>query len=110
MKRVVMLSVLLVVSAVSIVLASSGSENILIPSGGKYKSIPFPHLTHQETLADCTGCHNMFPKEPGIISASKASGKLKKKSVMNQCRGCHKQMVKAGIATGPVKCKGCHSG
>jgi len=77
--------------------------------GGSRGPVPFPHLAHQERLGDCQTCHSLFPQEADAIKALKASGKLKKKKVMNmQCVRCHKAEKKAGNPTGPTTCAKCH--
>jgi len=87
----------------------TGASDITI-TAGKKKSIDFPHKTHQTVLKDCSICHAIFPKEPGVILKRIGDGKLKKKQVMKKCQGCHKKMKKAGQKTGPTSCGSCHSG
>ena len=78
--------------------------------GGKKGNIEFPHREHQETIEDCDMCHSVFPMEQNSIKGLKTQGELKKKKVMNTvCLKCHRNMKKAGKASGPVSCKKCHS-
>lgn len=84
-----------------------GELNITL-SGGKKADVPFPHKMHQNGLKDCAKCHSLFPREKGVIEKLKSENGLKSKEVMNQCRGCHKEMKKAGKSHGPVSCRGCH--
>jgi hypothetical protein len=94
--------------AVSLATENQGAENIEL-EGSKRGKVPFPHRRHQKNLADCQICHSIFPQEPGAIQKLKAQGKLKKKYVMNKlCTKCHKKMKKAGLPSGPTKCKKCH--
>jgi len=76
--------------------------------GGKKGHIDFPHRNHQDTLGDCNICHDIFPQKPGVIKDLKDQGKLKKKKIMNHCRGCHRNMAKEGAKTGPTSCGKCH--
>ena len=50
----------------------------------------------------------MFSKKPQIIDTMKGDGTLKKKAVMNMCKGCHKELTAKDLKAGPVKCSGCH--
>ncbi len=86
---------------------NKGAEEIRL-DGGKKGNIDFPHRNHQNTLVDCKICHDIFPQKPGIIKDLKDKGQLKKKQVMNHCRGCHRKLVKAGKKAGPTSCKKCH--
>ncbi len=83
------------------------SEMIL--DGGSKGEIAFPHSRHQNTLGTCGSCHNLFPKRTGSIQELISTGKIAKKQTMNQCRDCHREMKKAGKATGPTSCKKCHN-
>jgi hypothetical protein len=82
----------------------------MVLNGGKTGNVHFPHGVHQATLKDCNLCHQLFPRNQGIIDSLKNDGKLKKKQVMKQCQTCHRKMKKAGAKTGPTRCKACHSG
>lgn len=94
--------------AYTIQTTNKGAETIEL-NGGKSGPVPFPHLTHQQSLTDCKVCHELFPQELGAIDKLKASGELKKKHVMNKhCTRCHKKMKTAGEKTGPTTCKSCH--
>ncbi|MCP4689117.1 MAG: cytochrome c3 family protein [Desulfobacterales bacterium] len=87
---------------------NNGAKEITIP-GGKKGPVWFPHSMHQEELKDCKRCHDLFPREPGIIQKLKDEGKLKKKKVMNaKCVKCHKERKKAKQPSGPTKCSTCH--
>ncbi len=109
----VLVLVLLIISAGSayaytIQTDNKGAENIEL-YGGKSGPVPFPHLAHQDALADCKICHELFPQEIGGIEKLKASGQLKKKQIMNKhCTKCHRQLKKEGKITGPITCKACH--
>ena len=88
--------------------AQGEGEGFLLEVKGKYGDVPFPHLKHQEDLNECNACHALFPKERGGIERMKARAELKKKAVMNQCRSCHKERLKDGHSSGPVRCFDCH--
>jgi cytochrome c553 len=108
---VLTLTVLAVVGlagAYTIQTANKGSAQLML-EGGRSGPVPFPHLVHQETLGDCSICHELFPQQAGAIERLKATGELKQKQVMNkQCTKCHKQFKKEGKQTGPTTCKSCH--
>ena len=77
--------------------------------GGTRGKVPFPHQQHQESLADCSICHSIFPQKTGSIAELKAKGELDKKYVMNKlCTKCHKEAKKAGQKSGPTTCSKCH--
>ena len=87
----------------------SGKAEINL-STGKKKSVQFPHKTHQTKLQNCSLCHDMFPMEENSIKNMIDKGDVKKKTIMNNCKACHKKMKKAGETTGPTGCSGCHTG
>ena len=99
----------LLLMGVCVVFAGQGTESLVLPVEGKYGAVAFPHWDHQDSLGDCNACHTMFPQETGSIDRLKADKALKKKQVMNNCRSCHRQRVKAGDPSGPVKCFDCHA-
>ena len=68
--------------ALTVQTENRGAENIEL-YGGKSGPVPFPHLAHQDAVADCKVCHELFPQEIGGIEKLKASGQLKKKQIMN---------------------------
>lgn len=89
--------------------AQKGAVDIII-KGGKTGNISFPHARHQKNLNDnCQTCHKLFSQEDGSIDKLKEKQVLQKKMVMDNCLSCHKELSAKGIASGPVKCKGCHS-
>lgn len=86
-----------------------GKAELILP-GGTPGDVPFPHRLHQETLKDCNLCHDMFPREKGVIEKLKAEDKLRRKQVMNaKCTKCHRDNQLEGKNSGPVTCSGCHS-
>lgn len=92
-----------------IVWAQGQGEKQIQLNGGKQGTISFPHHMHQAVLNDCMVCHKDFPQQSGALQASKDSGALKKKQVMNKtCLKCHRANKKAGKQYGPVRCSGCH--
>jgi len=89
-------------------ITEKGPAEITI-DGGSRGAVDFPHQKHQNTLGDCKLCHDIFPKKLGVIKALKDAGKLEKKQVMNNCRGCHRDLAKEGKKAGPTSCTSCHS-
>ena len=109
-KTVMMLIILGMMFAAGLAVANQnpGAADISL-EGGTRGNVPFPHQKHQDTLKDCSVCHDVFPQSPGAIEALKAEEKLKKKQVMNKlCTKCHKAEKKAGKPSGPTTCKTCH--
>ena len=67
----------------------------------------------------CAACHPGASSRQELLSTppgAELSAALNKKGGPGQlrnyfhniCRNCHKKMKKAGLATGPTNCKGCH--
>ncbi len=77
---------------------------------GRMPQVTFPHHMHQKALNNnCKACHDMFPKQSGIIKEMILQEKLRKKQVMNsKCLKCHKDRKKAGLTAGPTTCTACH--
>ena len=95
--------------AVGVYSDQKGSADMVL-NGGKTGQVPFPHYRHQTTLnEDCQVCHSLFPQEKNSIDKLKKTGALEKKSVMNNCKSCHKERLSQSQKSGPVKCKECHS-
>jgi len=87
---------------------NKGAEKIVL-HGANMGDITFPHHQHQNVLGDCNLCHDLFPKEAGVIDKMKAGDELKKKQVMNtKCIRCHKEKKNEGVKTGPTSCSVCH--
>jgi cytochrome c7-like protein len=86
-----------------------GAQVIVIEKG-RMPQVTFPHHLHQKTLEnDCNACHDMFPKQPGVIKELITQKKLRNQQVMNsKCVRCHKEKKAAGEKAGPVKCAQCH--
>lgn len=88
---------------------NTGAEHIVL-EGGNTGDVPFPHRRHQERIDDCSICHELFDQEAGSIERLIANDMLKVKQVMNtQCLKCHREMKKAGNASGPLTCATCHN-
>ncbi|MCD6584877.1 MAG: cytochrome c3 family protein [Desulfobacteraceae bacterium] len=85
-------------------------EAVIHLEKGRMPQVTFPHHMHQKALDNnCNACHDMFPKQPGIIKEMIFQEKLRKKQVMNsKCLKCHKDQKKAGLASGPTQCSACH--
>ena len=107
---VFMCFVLAVLSAgvIAAEITEKGPTEIVLDAGTK-GSVDFPHQKHQKTLGNCKICHDIFPQKLGIIKTLKDEGKLEKKQVMNNCRGCHSNLAKEGKKAGPTACTKCHS-
>lgn len=99
---------LVAVFCLSVQAQNKGASKMVI-NGGKSGNVPFPHGLHQEKLPECNACHDLFPQKAGIIDELKAKGEMKSKTVMNNCQKCHRKTKRAGLKTGPVSCKKCHS-
>jgi hypothetical protein len=111
-KIIALISLALLAAGALIALAATpqnpGAPNMQL-EGGTSGKVPFPHLQHQQALADCNLCHVKFPQTPGAIEALKTEGKLAKKEVMNSlCTKCHKEKRQAGEKGGPTTCTTCH--
>jgi len=107
LKIVIMTLGILLMGALTIA-QQTGSEKMDLDGGGRGK-VPFPHRSHQDVLGDCTLCHSMFEKQPGIINKMKSDGELKKKQIMNVlCIKCHKAEKEKGNPAGPTTCSKCH--
>ena len=102
-------ALLLLLSGVCLAYVGQGAESLVLPMDGKYGAVEVPHWGHQESLGDCNACHGIFPQEAGSIERLRGEKRLKKKQVMNNCRGCHRSRAKASEASGPVKCFDCHA-
>ncbi|MBC2716079.1 MAG: cytochrome c3 family protein [Desulfobacteraceae bacterium] len=85
-------------------------DEIIILEKGRMPQVTFPHQMHQTVLENnCNACHDLFPKQHGIIKEMITQEKLKKQQVMNSnCLKCHKERKAAGQKAGPVKCTQCH--
>ncbi len=89
-------------------LCSKGKKEMNL-DGGKTGAVAFDHHLHQAVVGDCMVCHKSFPQKEGALNDAKATGKLKRKQVMNKtCIKCHRAKKKAGEKHGPVSCKSCH--
>ncbi len=84
-----------------------------VPANAAYAAHPI------KNGLSCTACHPsatsreaLLADDPGTRLAAdmKAAGGVKKvkKYFHKLCRSCHQAMKKAGKATGPTNCKGCH--
>ena len=106
---VIILALIAVVIPVSAVIGSEEEPaDSMVLEGGGLGNITFPHGLHQGINVDCRPCHEMFSKKAQSIDTMKGDGTLKKKDVMNMCKGCHEELTAKGEKAGPVKCNGCH--
>ena len=76
----------------------------------KMNPVTFPHHLHHKVLVNnCNACHDLFPKQPGIIRELISQKKLQHQQVMNiKCIACHESNIAEGKKSGPVKCTECH--
>ena len=108
MKKTFLFFTVILLSAIAMADQQKGAEKMIL-KGGSSGDVEFPHRTHQNALADCGKCHNLFPQTANAIQSAITEGKLIKKQVMNQCRDCHRDLKKEGLKTGPTSCKKCHN-
>ena len=87
--------------------SEKGAEDMVL-KGGSRGEVFFPHGRHHGVTVDCLPCHGLFQKESEIIAKMQTEGNLKKKEVMNMCKGCHKELASKGEKGGPTSCNGCH--
>ena len=85
-----------IITAVVLTLFTAGislaADTMSLPA--KNGNVAFNHKQHQETLKNCTPCHE------------KGAGKIEgfgKDLAHKSCKGCHEEMKK-----GPTSCSGCH--
>lgn len=105
---IVGISMMASIAVIAIAAENIGQEQFDLDGGGR-GDVSFPHKLHQDTLGDCNACHDLFPKELGVIEKMKADNKLKRKQVMNaSCIACHKEYKAKGKKFGPVRCNECH--
>ena len=104
-----LLAVLMLMGALVQAAAPDRGAAKITLDGGSYGKVHFPHRRHQEKMAACDPCHDLFPQEAGSIRSLKASGKLGPKVVMKtKCIACHKTKKAAREKTGPTGCRRCH--
>ena len=84
--------------------------DIIIFEKIRMNPVAFPHHRHHAVLEnDCNACHDLFPKQPGVIRELISQKKLQHQQVMNsKCIACHKLKAAEGKKAGPVKCTECH--
>ena len=99
---------LFIAAAVNAAAPGEGAAELEL-EGGRFGDVPFPHRQHQDTLTDCTVCHEWFPQSKGSIEKLKSEGTLKPRDVMNKlCLKCHRDLKRQGKASGPTSCTTCH--
>ena len=102
------LAMVVSIAVIGVAANTMGADRFALDGGGKGE-IDFPHKIHQETLGDCKACHDVFPKELGVIKKMKTQKTLKRKQVMNDtCIACHKAYKAEGKKFGPIRCNECH--
>ncbi len=79
-----------------------------------YQGAPLGHKKHaDEFVKDCKECHHNY-KEGATVQKcgschTKDSKVTAKTAYHNTCRNCHRDLKKAGKATGPTLCTKCHA-
>lgn len=118
MKRVVLLVALftfLGLAAVSFATPAAPAKDIKVTKydGAKKPAVTFSHSKH--AALECSVCHHTFKGEGEPQKCSECHGAKKdgkkpdiKHAAHKTCRGCHRDMKKAGKKAGPTPCKGCH--
>lgn len=123
MKRVMVLCIAVVFLAVAGVVMAAPADTAApaVPEGEimikapemKKPPVPFKHATHAQY--ECSKCHHTWngegaPKKCTACHGMKKEGKKLdiKEAAHQSCRGCHRDMKKAGEKTGPTPCSGCH--
>ncbi len=82
----------------------------------KKGDVTFSHAKHAAaSITDCKTCHHKYngegtPKKCDECHKEKKEGKTPKMkdAAHKKCRGCHRDLKKAGKKAGPTPCKGCH--
>jgi hypothetical protein len=78
----------------------------------RYKGIEFAHKKHADAVKDCVKCHHTTKAGAKVQKCVDCHSKLTKvtayKAFHNSCKNCHRDMKKAGKATGPTACTKCH--
>jgi hypothetical protein len=81
--------------------------------GDKYQGVQFAHKKHADAFKDCKTCHHTWKEGENVKKCvechTKDSKVDAKKAFHGSCRGCHREMKKAGKATGPTPCTKCHA-
>jgi len=88
-------------------------ENPGLHTTDTYKGVQFGHKKHVDSVKDCKKCHHNYkegatPQKCGSCH-TKDSKVTAKKAFHDTCRNCHRDLKKAGKATGPTLCTKCHA-
>jgi hypothetical protein len=106
-----------VVAVISVAEVNKGAETYTIDKCKQKKApVKFNHFKHQGLEgATCKACHHMTEegKTPGPCSQChqcEEKGDIPSARIAfhKNCKGCHVKVKKAGKATGPTTCAGCH--
>jgi hypothetical protein len=96
----------------------SQPETITIDNPGlhaadKYQGVQFAHKKHADAVKDCKACHHTLKEGEKVKKCgechTKDSKVIAKNAFHGNCRKCHRDMKKAGKATGPTACTKCHA-
>ena len=79
----------------------------------KYQGAPFAHKAHADAIKDCNKCHHTWKEGEKVKKCTdchtKESEVTAKTAFHNTCKNCHRDLKKAGKATGPTICSKCHA-
>jgi hypothetical protein len=81
----------------------------------RYQAVQFAHKKHADAYKDCKTCHHTWKEGENVKKCVECHKKETKDSAIklekafhNNCRNCHRNLKKAGKATGPTICTKCH--
>lgn len=79
----------------------------------KYQGAPFAHKKHADAIKDCNKCHHTLKEGEKVKKCTECHTKdsevTAKTAFHNTCKNCHRDLKKAGKATGPTICSKCHA-
>lgn len=81
--------------------------------------VVFPHSKHEERI-ECIRCHHDFDEygvnigsegeSCGSCHGRKQGLKELREAFHGQCIGCHRELLRKKLPTGPILCADCHKG
>ena len=78
----------------------------------RYQGVQFGHKKHVDALKDCKKCHHTWKEGAKVKKCvdchTKDSEVTAYKAFHASCKNCHRDLKKAGKATGPTLCTKCH--
>ena len=79
----------------------------------KYQGAPFSHKAQADAIKDFNKCHHTWKEGEKVKKCTdchtKESEVTAKTAFHNTCKNCHRDLKKAGKATGPTICSKCHA-